>query len=282
MLIETLNLYNSSGMLNSDFTNSHQVNYDLFKLGDEKAFTYFYNFYYKLFVYRAARYVKDDVVSNTIAQEAFLRLWVMRSIIVDLDHMLSFLNQQVKEAVKLFYKHSASRFHRAMLRIDAIENFHDFFYCDSMEPVEDDVYYIDELAEEKRLQIKKINSLIPNISEENQLYIRLCLKFSFNYERIAYYLGGISDYEVGLNVEKCILKLKILLTNASNMKALQVQKPLLAEGEFSEDQIKIFQLRYDLNYSFEKIADCLKLNNEEVRKAFVQAHLSLKAGAKLN
>lgn len=50
-----------------------------------------------------------------------------------------------------------------------------------------------------------------------QLFIRLCLRYDFSYERIAYYLGGISDYDVSLRVEQCISHLKAALADTSRL-----------------------------------------------------------------
>ncbi len=263
-------------MLKSEQHKLDRVNFERFKAGDEKAFSHFYNHYYKHYAFRANRFVKDDVISNSIAQEAFLRLWMMRNRIKDSYDIQEFLMKQVKDAVRLFYTQNNVRFHRAMLRIDGIENFHDYIHTEERSPGEEDNVMLNYLEEEKKVQIKKIKTLIPNISQEHQLFIRLCLKFSFNYERIAYYLGGISDYEVSLIVEKCLQKLKVLLLNASRMNTLSVKRPLLVEGELSDEQMAIFKMRYDFNYSFDQIALKLNLNSKDVKNAFIEAHLSLK------
>lgn len=43
-----------------------------FKAGDEAGLNYFYHAYYDYYAWRAERFVKDDVVANAMAQEAFL------------------------------------------------------------------------------------------------------------------------------------------------------------------------------------------------------------------
>jgi len=69
------------------------------KAGREEGLNYFYHAYYGHYAYRAYRFVKEDVVAHAMAQEAFLRLWIMRGILRDVSHLHEFLSNQLKEAV---------------------------------------------------------------------------------------------------------------------------------------------------------------------------------------
>src|SRR5690606_22190523 len=129
-----------------------------------------------------------------------------------IDHLKDFIGKQVKTAADAYYRKSNTRFHRSLLQLDGIEDFQEFMLGYEMEePEEEDTVYLEQLEEEKHRQLEQLHALLPNLTEQQQLFINLCLKYSFNYERIAWHLGGISDYEVGQRVEKAIAILKAAL-----------------------------------------------------------------------
>lgn len=248
-----------------------------FKEGDETGLNYFYRAYYPHYAYRAERYVKEDVAASSMAQEAFLRLWLMRHFIDSVEHLHQFLSQQIKEAGKAYYCKTIHRFYRSMLRLDGVEDYQEFMLGYEMEEEkEEDTVYLEQLEQEKQQQMERINQLLPNLNEQQQLFIRLCLRYSFNYERIAYHLGGISDYEVGLRIEQCIASLKAALTNGQKLEQLQKRKAVIMEGTLSEEQAQVLRMRYELQYSFEEIAETLKLDDQHVRQLFIQAFAIVK------
>jgi len=247
------------------------------KTGDEAGLNYFYEIYYHHYAWRAERFVKDDVVGNAIAQEGFLRLWLMRDHIRDVDHLHEFLNHQLREAGMAYYQKSLNRFHRSMLRLDGIENFQEFMLGYEMEDeAEADTVYLEQLEAEKQQQLEQVNRLLPNLNDQQQLFLRLCMRYSFSYERIAYHLGGISDYEVAQRVEQCIANLKAALADTSKLDGATRTKPLVTEGMLTEEQAQVLAMRYDLQYSFEEIAEALQLDDSKVKSLFVQAHAAIK------
>ncbi|WP_262245352.1 sigma factor-like helix-turn-helix DNA-binding protein [Parapedobacter soli] len=244
-----------------------------FKAGDEAGLAYFYRIYYPHYVYRAERFVKDDLVANIIAQEAFLRLWLMREVIRDTDNLHEFLSQQLHEAGMAYYRKSLNRFHRSMLRLDGIEDFQEFMLGYELEDeAEEDAVYLEQLEAEKQRQLEQVNRLLPNLTDQQQLFLRLCLRYSFNYDRIAYHLGGISDYEVAQRVEQCIAHLRAALADTTKLDSATRTKPLIAEGMLTEEQAQVLAMRYDLQYSFEEIAAALQLDDTRVKSLFVQAY----------
>lgn len=251
------------------------------KAGREEGLNYFYHAYYGYYAWRAERFVKDDVVANAIAQEAFLRLWIMREIIRDVEHLHQFLAQQLHEAGMTYYRKSINRFHRSMLRLDGIEDFQEFMLgYEEMDVEEVDTVYLEQLEAEKRQQLEKVNGLLPHLTDQQQLFLRLCLRYGFNYERIAHHLGGISDYEVAQRVEQCITNLKAALSDTSKLDGATRTKPLVTEGMLTEEQAQVLAMRYDLQYSFEEIAEALQLDDTKVKSLFVQAHAVIKKSKK--
>lgn len=248
--------------------------FEKFKDGKEKGLEYFYEQLYTQLSFRSKAYVKDCSVASSIAQEAFLRLWLLRSSIRDVDHLKDFLSKQIKEAGAAYYRKTNTRFHRSLLQLDGIEDFQEFMLGYEMEEeVEEDPIYLEELEAAKKAQLDQLQAILPHLTEQQQLFIKLCLKYSFSYDRISWHLGGISDYEVSLHVEKTIETLKAALCGTNKLDTLSLKpKKIICEGELSEEQAEVLKMRYELQYSFDEIADALRLNNSQVKKLFVQAH----------
>lgn len=249
----------------------------LLQQGDERGLSYFYERYYAYFYNRALRATKSECPAQSIAQEAFLRLWLYREQIKSVDDVPAFLKTQVSTAITAYYNKTQVRFQRSLLQLDDIDDYQDFLLGYELEePEEEDLIYLEQLEEEKQERLSKLNNLLPNLTNEQQLFIKLCLKYSFNYERIAHYLGGISDYEVSLQVERSIATLKSAFTSGEKMEMLDKPTKITLEGEFDEQQVEIFRMRYELQYSFDEIADALQLESAKVKTLFIQAHTKIK------
>ncbi|WP_148919297.1 RNA polymerase sigma factor [Sphingobacterium phlebotomi] len=246
--------------------------------GQEKGLDFFYKKYYGYLAFRTEKATQDACAAESIAQEAFLRLWLFRENLQSEEELFQFLKTQVKAAINGFYSKTRNRFHRSLLRLDGIEDYQEFLLGYELEDEEDeqDLVYLEQLEEEKKAKLKQLEKLLPHLRKEQQLFLQLCLKYSFNYERIAYYLGGISDYEVSLQVEKTIETLRQIFQSAEKMEKLNRSSKYVIQGEINEQQEEIFRMRYDLQFSFDQIADALNLNPAIVKKLFIEAHAKIK------
>lgn len=253
----------------------------LFKEGDERGLNYIYDRFFAYLFFRVSKTIGDDCSAQSIVHESFLRLWLCREQENSLAEIFDFLKGQVRIAIGLYFNKSSSRFQRSLLQLDAIDDYQEFLLGYEMQNDDEvDNDHLDQQDEEKRRLLEKLEQILPHINEQQQLFIRLCLKYSFNYERIAYYLGGISDYEVSLQVEKAIASLKAVFESAKKMESLPNTLNIRLEGEVSEEQASIFRMRYEMEYSFEEIAEVLKLSAKQVRLLFVQAHAAIKNSKK--
>lgn len=253
-------------------------NYYLRKLqaGDEHGLNHFYQLFFTPYFRKAERFVKDDAVAAYITQEAFLRLWLFRQTLKDVESLRQFLFKQIHEAANAYYRKSNTRFHRSLLRLDGIEDYQEFMLgYEAEEPLED-IVYLDVLEKEKQTQLQQLHALLPNLSEQQQLFINLCLKYSFNYERIAWHLGGISDYEVAVRVEKTIATIKATLCDTQKLEQAAKPKRFKAEGGLSDEQAQVLTMRYELQYSFAEIAEALHLKDRQVKKLFIDARSVIK------
>ncbi|MEJ5055628.1 RNA polymerase sigma factor [Sphingobacterium sp. MYb382] len=255
----------------------------LLQQGNERGLDFFYNRFYGYLFFRTLHATKDECATESIVQEALLRLWLFRGQVKDVEGILSFLKTQVKSAIHIFYSKSQNKFNRRLLRLDAIEDYQDFLLGYEMEEeVEIDLLYLEQLEEEKEIRLNQINNLLPNLTLQQQLFIKLCLKYSFNYERIAYYLGGISDYEVGLQVEKAIATLHAIFHSSQKMELVSRSAKPILDGVLDEKQAQIFHMRYELHLSFAQISESLQLDSIMVKKLFIEAHTKIKAVKKTN
>lgn len=262
--------------------NNKQLHLSLLKEGKEKGLDYFYKKYFDTLCYRAERATGDLCTAESIVQEAFFRLWIFCEQIKDSESLFNFLKKQIRAAIGVYFTKSRNRFQRSLLRLDGIEDYHEFMLGYDMEAEEEiDTTYIERLEEEKQAQLDKLNSLIPHLSEQQQQFVKLCLKYSFNYERIAYYLGGISDYEVSIQVEKTIDTLKAIFNSQDKLNLLNKPTKLTLEGEFSDEQAEILRMRYEMQMSFDEISVTLKLNAAVVKKLFITAYTKVKPTKKI-
>lgn len=254
---------------------------NLLQQGNERGLNFFYHRFYEYLFFRTQRATQDQCAAESIVHEALLRLWLFRKKVKDIEDILSFLKTQIKAAIQVFYHKSHNKFNRSLLQLDAIDNYQEFLLgYEIEEEIEVDLIYLEKLEEEKQQRLNQINSLLPSLNKDQQMFIKLCLKYSFNYERIAYYLGGISDYEVGLQVEKTIDNLRSIFNSSQKMDLISTSSKITIHGEFDELQSQIFHMRYELQMSFDQISESLQLNSAVVKKLFIEAHVKIKSKKK--
>ncbi|WP_175635024.1 sigma factor-like helix-turn-helix DNA-binding protein [Pedobacter ghigonis] len=259
-------------------THPHRdINFTKFKEGNEKGLEFFYKLLYRSIYYYGFKYIKDDVNANCIVNEAFLRLWLCRKNITCPEDIEIFVKKLTAEGCRTYYKTPSSKFQRNMLRLDEIDNYHEFIgggnpiYEDSME-----VLYQPEAGEEEKRQWERVKEVIPKLSLDQQLFIRLCIKYSFDYGQMAWHIGGISDYQVARKVERTLECLKAVISNTQKLSKIEKTNRFSFEGDVSEEQSQILQMRYELQYSFTEIAEALGLDQGYIQQAFAAASLKIK------
>jgi RNA polymerase sigma factor (sigma-70 family) len=235
-------------------------------------FNQFYSRYYSTFAWRCTKAVKDDVVASGMVHDAFLNVWHLRDQL-PADDIYEFLNQQLKKAIYNYYRVAKNRFHVNLFRLDDLAH-PDFLLIADAEIVEED----QPIEMQKCLLVKyheqwlQVKQLIPHLSETQQQLIKLCLKYDFSYDRIAYYLGGISDYVVAKQVEDLLKNLKHILTNEQKLQDATQKAGLTFTGAMDDLQKNVMMMRYELQYSFEEIARELNLAEAQVKLAYVKAY----------
>ncbi|MDB4921231.1 hypothetical protein [Mucilaginibacter sp.] len=246
---------------------------DLLRNGNETGLEHFYNRLFRSFSYKARKRVKDDLASTAIAQEAFLRLWMVRDKMEDTTKVMAFLKAQINEGCQAFYSKRSARFHRDLIKLDGIDDYQNFLGGYNPEEETDDADSIAQqnFEEQNRAKLKSIKKFLPNLTQNEQLFIQLCLRYSFGFEKIALHLGGISDVEVYRKVQKTLENLKNAVVNSDKLNNLETTNSFIYQGDLSEEQACIFRLRYELKMSFEEISAELRLSQAYVQTVFVEA-----------
>lgn len=255
----------------------HKRYFTKFKEGNEKGLEFFYKLLYPRIYYYGYKYIKDDVNAGCIVNEAFLRLWLSRKKITCPKDIETFVRKLTSDGCKAYYKTSSSRFHRNLLRLDEIENYQEFIGNSDPTLEEDpESLYHYELEEEDKKQWEQVKAVIPNLSTDQQLFIRLCIKYSFDYGQVAWHIGGISDYQVARKVERTLECLKAVITDTQKLSKIEKTSLFSFEGNVTDEQSTILKMRYELQYSFSEIAEALNLNQGYVQQAFAAASLKIK------
>ena len=231
-------------------------------------FKEFYNRYYTVFAWRCSKAVKDEVIGSGMAQDAFLKLWLLRDQLEKEDNY-RFLKSQLKKAITAYFKVPKHRFNANLFRLDELEN-PEFL----MRTVEMDYGGLDHDTFDQGKYQKEwahLQELIPSLPSGQQELIKLCLKYNFNYDRISYYLGGISDYAVAKQVESLLTSLKQILSDVEKLEMVEQKVHFQFSGGLDDLQKEVLRMRYDLRYSFSEIATHLDIDVKEIKQAFSRA-----------
>ncbi|SES26100.1 RNA polymerase sigma factor [Pedobacter rhizosphaerae] len=248
-----------------------------FKEGNERGLEFFYKLLYPRVYYYGVRYIKDDVKASSIVNEAFLKLWLSRKIITGPEHIDMFVKKLTSDGCRAYYKTSTNRFNRNMLRLDDIENYQEFIGGYDVAWEDDpEILYSQEYTHEEKTKWERVEAVIPNLSQDQQLFIKLCIKYSFDYGKMAWHIGGISDYQVARKVEKTLECLKAVISDTEKLSKIQKNSRFSFEGDVNEEQSMILKMRYELQYSFSEIAEALSLDQGYIQKAFAAASLKIR------
>ena len=256
---------------------NYALYFNKFREGNEQGLDFFYKLWYHRYYYWGLKYIKDDVNAGCIVNEAFLRLWLARSSMKTVEQLELFVKKLITDGCRAFYNTANHKFQRSMLRLDEIDDYQDWMagFDPRLESEEQALYEQepDEQLQEKWAQVERV---IPNLNPDQQLFVRLCIKYGFDYSRIAWHVGGISDYQVARKVEKTLESLKAIITDTKKLETVAASGAFKFEGDVCEEQSAILRMRYELQYSFEEIARELNLNQGYIQKAFVNAMTKIK------
>lgn len=233
-----------------------------------RVFNQAYQQYYHTFAWRCERSVKDEVTASGMVQDAFLKLWLLRDQL-SVEEIYDFLKKQVKQLLTAYYSSDRFRFDKKLFSLDDFDSA-DFLMVnlednEQLAPADSgDVIERDE-------RWLKLQQVVARLGDGQQQLVKLCLRHNFDYGRIAYYLGGISDYEVGNKINGLVESLRHILTDGNKLEAVGRTGQVVFKGQLNELQKSVLQMRYELAYSFGEMAKALALSEAQVKTAYAQA-----------
>ncbi len=204
----------------------------------------------------------DEFIIENLVQETFLKLWEHRDRIEDPDHIFYFLRYVMKAECKYYYSRPKNKFYRYMSRLENFGNYQDFML--GYDPTIEDDHLEDQNKEQESYE--RILKILPLIGSEKKHLIELCINYGFRYKFIGQMMGkGIT--ETSNQVKKAICEIKTIIDN-ENSPEIEINN----QGEITEEQRKVLQLRCEQKESFATIAKELNLSQKEVHKQFIAAY----------
>jgi RNA polymerase sigma-70 factor (ECF subfamily) len=174
---------------------------DLFekiKKGDEKSFEILFHKYYGHLCLFATKIINDDVASEEIVQDFFVKLWEKREQIFIETSIQNYLFRSIKNLCLNFIQHNKTKIRHAQIVLSEVEN-----------NFSDDSNYPEiNLAE-------KIEESINSLPEKRREIFRLSRQEGLKYHEIAQKLN-ISIKTVETQMSLAIKTLRVKLKNYSS------------------------------------------------------------------
>jgi RNA polymerase sigma factor (sigma-70 family) len=241
-----------------------------FKRGDEKAFNYLYHSLYKYIHFYAMRIVEDDFISDSIAQESFLKLWAYRDRMQTMMHALRFLRMITRWECLSYLKRPGSKFHRKTHFIEYAEN--------TLL-----VSYDMEYEEEQRLNtlhssemVDAIHNALKYLPNDKQTIMRLYLEHGYTPKEIGRYFNRhyslvSTQKESTEDLKNMIVRVKLEVKQGDKTKC-----DTSYERHLNEIQAEVYKRRRTLNHSFDRICKELEMAYNEVVKIYIECDKILK------
>jgi RNA polymerase sigma factor (sigma-70 family) len=246
-----------------------QIMFELLKSSDPAAMEKIHAKYRRLIFWIGRQYVDDDFVVENLVQDTFLRLWDYREKIEDPLHILFFLKFVMKRSCYTHHAKPRNKFFRTNVRsFESFENYEN--QVTGYDPAD----AVENLKDQERDQrfFDKVNKVLPLISPERRHLINLCLKYGFEYKKIAQVMGkGVT--ETANEVKRAIEDIKTIV-DRHNILEKKRKEPTQVEEQktISERQSVVLKLRFEKKFSFAAIAQELNLTQKEVHEEFMKAY----------
>jgi RNA polymerase sigma factor (sigma-70 family) len=242
--------------------------FELLKRGDPIALEKIYKKYGSNIYWKGRQLINDHFVVETLVQDTFLKLWVLRDRIETPKHIYHFLLFVIRRECVSYFGKPKNAFYRKMIMLEDYDNYQNYMLAyDSKGALE----HLKNQASEQQA-FDRVKSVLPLLNTERRQLIALCLKYGFRYKAISQVMGT-STMDISYQVKKAIRDIKTILQQGGF--ATIEEKPTTVvkiQGVMTEEQKRILELRCQMKQSFVVIANTLNLSQKEVHKAFITAY----------
>ena len=184
----------------------NQLHFLQFTQGNESSLQYIYQRLYKPMLYYSRTLIQDEFTAHSIVQDAFLKLWSLRSRMQSMLHIFRFLRLNITWQCRSWYKSTERSFLQKLIYTDAIAD----HAVTSLYPLPGEAEE-QEAAYKQRLQ--RITHIIPYLPSAQQTMVTLYFKDGLTYSQIArrFQTSGPAvskEVQKGLDQLKTILQVK--------------------------------------------------------------------------
>ena len=240
--------------------------FELFKHGCPLAFNAIYTQYHRQIYWMGRSLIKDVFVVETLVQDTFLTLWEKREQIESPQHLVNFLYTVISNECKWYYARPRNQFNRECYALEKMENYQTFML--GYDPTAVDIHLEDQQQQKEYEQVIKV---LPLLGAQRQRLIELCLQHGFKYRTISEQLG-ISIKETSNTLQHTIEEIKNILHQGYVLQPQETEPMQNGEGQMTEQEARVLELRCEQQYSFAQIANELQLSQKEVHRAFTTAY----------
>jgi len=242
--------------------------FKLLQQGHPDALELIYTKYHRRLFWIGKQLIRDEFVIETILQDTFLKLWGQRDGIERPEHIFFFLRYVMKRDCTYYYARPKNNFYRNINRLEYYEDYEKYMH--GYDPDKEDEHLLD--CETQQKAFDRVSRVFPLLSPERRRLIELCLKYGFQYKKIAQLMGTSITYTRN-EVKRAIEDIKNIIHQGSSLETKP--EPMVAmkiQRKMTEEQEKVLQLRTESQYSFAAIAKELNLSQKEVHKEFITAY----------
>lgn len=243
----------------------------LFRSGDERALSYFYERTFDNLLYLGRGLVNDEFLVSCILHECYLKVWAHRDKIESLPHAYRFIRLNLRWQLLKQVQKPAYQIYRKMTEIDHLEPF--------LGEKPDVESYFGGGSEGKRWdEIWKAISFLP---KQRQLIASLHFRDGHSAREVAKRIGA-NTMHVSSEIQKAIEELKRMVTPRTTIPVKQAKQPYPYDHILNSEQAQVFELRQDQKKSFADIASLLGYPQTQVQQHYIKAYQLVKNHWKQN
>ena len=247
----------------SEPNHNEYLNFQHFKMGREEGFTFFYNLYYPALCKVGRHYIENNAVVEEVLHDAFLDTWQLKHLIECPRHLYCFIRLRLKWGCFSYRKKRQKE--RFVCSYDIDETFSD----DSFE---------DKLYNDNKELLSLVYKALPLLTPTKENIVSLYFRYGLSCKEIANHYG-VSNQRIAKQLNDSIYFLKSLIRKKKKVDRARIvsSKNINLERKetreiLKDEQLRLFKLRYEKKYSFDRIAYELGMHVNEVQQKYIAAH----------